>query len=85
MISASSVGSELTILLYYSPLPPQPHELVFPAYNEGDILAILECRVGKKIVDYKALQLISRRVAASSGDARQALEITSNDIGKCLA
>jgi cell division control protein 6 len=28
--------------------------------------------------------LISRRVAASSGDARRALEITSNAVGKCL-
>ena len=28
--------------------------------------------------------MISRRVAASSGDARRALEITSNAVGKCL-
>merc|ERR1712194_921507 len=60
-----------------------PRELVFSAYTEGDILAILGRRLGKKVVDYKALQLISRRVAASSGDVRRALEITSNAVGKC--
>jgi len=60
-----------------------PLELVFHAYKEEDILAILGQRLGKKVVDYKALQLISRRVAASSGDARRALEITSNAVSKC--
>ena len=61
-----------------------PHELVFPTYNEADLLAILEKRIGKKIVDTKALQLISKRVAASTGDARKALEITSNAVDKAL-
>jgi len=66
-------------------LPRQsPPELVFPTYKEDDIIAILEQRLGKHVVDHKALQLISRRVAASSGDARRALEITSNAVGKCL-
>ena len=60
-----------------------PRELSFPAYKEEDILAILEQRLGKNVVDPKALQLISRRVAASTGDARRALEITSNAVGKC--
>ena len=36
----------------------------------------------KNIVDHKALQLISLRVAASSSNARRALEITSNAVGK---
>ena len=65
------------------PFMQSPRELVFAAYKEADILAILEQRLGKNIVDHKALQLISRRVAASSGDARRALEITSNAVGKC--
>mmetsp|Transcript_11814 Transcript_11814/g.25906 ORF Transcript_11814/g.25906 Transcript_11814/m.25906 type:complete len:893 (-) Transcript_11814:67-2745(-) len=60
-----------------------PRELVFSAYKEEDILAILEQRLGKNAVDHKALQLISRRVAASSGDARRALDITSNAVSKC--
>ncbi|EJK76324.1 hypothetical protein THAOC_01919, partial [Thalassiosira oceanica] len=55
---------------------PQEHrELAFSAYTEEDILAILQARVGTRIIDLKALQLISRRVAASSGDVRRALEI----------
>ena len=57
--------------------------MVFAAYKEADILAILEQRLGKNIVEHKALQLISKRVAASSGDARRALEITSNAVSKC--
>ena len=65
------------------PFMQSPRELVFAAYKEADILAILEQRLGKNIVEHKALQLISRRVAASSGDARRALEITSNAVGKC--
>ena len=73
-------GSYLSFALYSF---QSPRELVFSAYNEEDILAILEQRLGKKVVDHKALQLISRRVAASSGDARRALEITSNAVGKC--
>jgi cell division control protein 6 len=44
----------------------------------------LEQRLGTNIVDRKALELISRKVAASSGDARRALEITSNAVGKSI-
>mmetsp|Transcript_34260 Transcript_34260/g.70138 ORF Transcript_34260/g.70138 Transcript_34260/m.70138 type:complete len:824 (-) Transcript_34260:418-2889(-) len=61
-----------------------PHKLVFPAYNEADLLAILEKRIGTKIVDTKALQLIAKRVAVSTGDARKALEITSNAVDNAL-
>jgi len=61
-----------------------PRELIFSAYKYEDILAILEQRLGKKIVDPKALQLISRRIAGLSGDARRALEITANAVGKCI-
>ena len=68
-----------TVLFVYQ----SPRELIFSAYKEEDILAILEQRLGKNVVDHKALQLISRRVAASSGDARRALELTANAVGKC--
>ena len=44
----------------------------------------MEQRLGKNIVDHKALQLISKRVAKSSGDARHALDITSNAVGKVV-
>ena len=44
----------------------------------------MEQRLGTSIVDRKALELISRKVAASSGDARRALEITSNAVGKSI-
>ncbi len=57
---------------------------MFTPYKEEDLIRILKQRVGNKIVMNKALKLIANRVAWSSGDARQALEITSNAIGKCL-
>ena len=61
-----------------------PHELVFSAYREVDILAILQQRVGNNVIGLKVLQLISRRVAAGTGDARCALKIASNAAGKCI-
>jgi cell division control protein 6 len=78
---------EFNIDIFVFPLSfstQSPRELVFPTYKEDDIVAILEQRLGKHVVDHKALQLISRRVATSSGDARRALEITSNAVGKCI-
>jgi cell division control protein 6 len=35
-------------------------------------------------VDVKALELVARRIAATGGDARRVLEITSNAIGRCI-
>ncbi|EED91400.1 predicted protein [Thalassiosira pseudonana CCMP1335] len=62
----------------------KPQVIVFTPYKEEDLIRILKQRVGNKIVMNKALELIAKRVAWSSGDARQALEITYNAIGKCL-
>ena len=62
-----------------------PLKLFFPAYKEEDILAILEQRLGKKAFDYRALQLISRKVAELNGDMSKALEVTSNAVDKCRA
>jgi len=56
--------------------------VVFSAYRERDLMAILKERVGSKIVDAGALQLVARKVAAASGDARLALELTSNAVSK---
>ncbi|KAL7553128.1 hypothetical protein ACHAWF_016382 [Thalassiosira exigua] len=60
-----------------------PQEIIFPAYKEEQIISILEQRVGKHVVDHRALQLISRKVASQSGDVRRALEVTSNACAIC--
>lgn len=57
---------------------------MFHAYTEKDIMDILEKRFGKKIVDHKALELVAKNVAKSSGDARRALSITSNAVEKAV-
>ncbi|KAL3789673.1 hypothetical protein HJC23_003874 [Cyclotella cryptica] len=61
-----------------------PQVLVFPSYEEKDLLAILHERLGKNVVDPKALELVARKIAATSGDARRVLEISSNAIGRCI-
>ena len=44
----------------------------------------MEDRVGSKIIDPKAIDFVASKVAATSGDARKVLEITSNAVAKCL-
>lgn len=44
----------------------------------------MEDRIGSKIVDPKAIDFVASKVAATSGDARKALEITSKAVVKCL-
>mmetsp|Transcript_6131 Transcript_6131/g.12636 ORF Transcript_6131/g.12636 Transcript_6131/m.12636 type:complete len:1844 (-) Transcript_6131:84-5615(-) len=65
-------------------LANSPEELVFQTYTEQDLMAILQQRVGKKIIDSKALELISRKIATNSGDARRVLELTYNAVNICL-
>ena len=72
-----------TICLHLIFVYKSPRELIFSAYREDDIMAILEQRLGKYVVDRKALQLISRKVAALSGDIRRALDITSDAVERC--
>ena len=60
-----------------------PRELIFSPYTEHDIRKIIELRIGT-VIDPKALQLISRRIAYLSGDARRALEVTSDAVENCL-
>ena len=57
--------------------------VVFTPYSETDLLAIVQDRVGIKIIAEKALQLVCRKVAAASGDARSALDMTAKAVRKC--
>jgi cell division control protein 6 len=47
------------------------------------LLQIITNRIGTNTVDLKALELVSRKVAATHGDARMALEIVSDAVGHC--
>ena len=56
---------------------------MFPSYDENGLIDILTKRVGKHVVDAKALELVARKIAATSGDARKAMEITAKATQLC--
>jgi Cdc6-like AAA superfamily ATPase len=59
--------------------------ITFRPYSSEDLIRILRGRVGGKVVDSKALELIAKKVAGSGGDARKALEMVSNAVSQRLA
>ena len=59
------------------------HTLVFKPYREEDLISIIEARVGTKIIAEPAIKMVSRKVAAGSGDARKALDMTAQAVRKC--
>ena len=59
------------------------HTLVFKPYKEEDLISIIEARVGTKIIAEPAIKMVSRKVAAGSGDARKALDMTAQAVRKC--
>ena len=58
-------------------------KLVFRPYKEEDLISILEARIGTQIIAEPALKMVSRKVAAGSGDARKALDMTAKAVRKC--
>jgi len=57
-------------------------ELIFQPYNENDLTAIIEKRLGVNscLIDKIAMTLLCRKVAKGSGDARSVLSIIANAI-----
>ena len=62
---------------------PQSDEDVFNPYGKEDLMAIVESRVGRSVVDPKLIEFASSKVSASSGDARRVLEFVSKAIDNC--
>lgn len=56
---------------------------MFPSYDEKELIDIITSRIGVNTVDGKALELVSKKIAATSGDARKALETVSNACQRC--
>jgi cell division control protein 6 len=73
--------SDIYVHLFF--IPSKPQEIVFPSYDENGLIDILKKRVGKHVVDEKALELVARKIAATSGDARKAMEITAKATQLC--
>jgi len=61
-----------------------PEVKVFAPYPRTGLADILEARAGLGVFQKPALELISRKTAASSGDCRRALELASKSIAVCL-
>jgi Cdc6-like AAA superfamily ATPase len=60
-----------------------PQTVVFKPYNHEQLKKILTLRVGEYIFDNSALELMTRRIAATSGDARGILEMAIKAIDHC--
>lgn len=58
--------------------------VTFPTYNKTELIDIIEQRVGRTLIQPKAVELVASRVELSSGDCRKALELASRAVGKCI-
>jgi Cdc6-like AAA superfamily ATPase len=59
-------------------------KVVFQTYDKDELVNIVQSRIGSIIVDSKVIEFIASKVAATSGDARKVLEMTSKAIDKCI-
>lgn len=82
----------LLFLIFYSltrnpifilPCEKHPQTVVFSPYNHEQLKRILTLRVGEHVFDNAALELMARRIAATSGDARGVLEMAIKAIDHC--
>lgn len=68
------IANSLEFDVGFSDLKKKPAKLVFPAYTPEDLKNILTERVGV-VVQPPAIQLCSKKVAATHGDARRAISL----------
>lgn len=79
-LSDQLIESHTTALFF------QAHNTItFSSYRKEDLIKVIEDRVGCNIIDPKAIEFAAGKVAASSGDARKLLELTSSAVSKCQA
>jgi len=57
---------------------------VFTTYRKEDLVNIVEQRIGRTIVDPKAIEFAAAKVSTSSGDARKVLDLTASAVSKRL-
>jgi Cdc6-like AAA superfamily ATPase len=56
---------------------------VFETYATNDLIHMVDCRIGRTIVDPKVVEFFAKRVAATSGDARKLLDLIAKAVSKC--
>ena len=57
---------------------------MFQKFDKDELVNIVKSRIGSTIVDSKVIEFIASKIAATSGDARKVLEMTSKAIDKCI-
>ena len=60
------------------------NKVVFRTYDEADLTRIALTKIGNAVVDEKAIEFLSKKVAGASGDARKFLEILSRSISSAM-
>lgn len=58
-------------------------KIVFHTYNKDDLVKIVTSKIGDTVVHTKAVELLAKKVAATSGDARTFLELITCAIEVC--
>jgi Cdc6-like AAA superfamily ATPase len=58
------------------------NKLVFHTYRKDELVKIADSKIGVSVVDQKALEFVAAKVAATSGDAREFLELVTRAIQK---
>jgi Cdc6-like AAA superfamily ATPase len=56
---------------------------VFETYATNDLIHMVDCRIGRTIVDPKVVEFFAKRAAATSGDARKLLDLIAKAVSKC--
>jgi hypothetical protein len=56
---------------------------MFETYATNDLIHMVDCRIGRTIVDQKAVEFLAKRAAAASGDARKLLDLIAKAVPKC--
>ena len=56
---------------------------IFQTYTKDELILMMKHRIGTSIVDAKAMEMIASKVAATSGDARKALESAARACDMC--
>mmetsp|Transcript_21400 Transcript_21400/g.53043 ORF Transcript_21400/g.53043 Transcript_21400/m.53043 type:complete len:918 (+) Transcript_21400:80-2833(+) len=80
---SNSVSNAKTENLKKYGMGASPNKLVFETYQKWDLVKISQSKIGFSVVHQKAHEFIAAKVANSSGDARQYLDLVEKSIIYC--
>eukprot|EP00978_Attheya_sp_CCMP212_P001355 scaffold2847_cov56-Attheya_sp.AAC.5 len=59
-------------------------QITFPTFRKAELTEIIKERVGTSIIDPQAVKFVAATVERNCGDARKAMEVMSEAVGKCM-